>query len=74
MMVLLCLPSLVFCALLTLPGLIFRSPYQDAFFYFSMVLNEDPARWAVLALGGLCALISLAMPAVLRESKPPIRY
>ena len=57
-----------------IPALIFRSPYQHAFFYFSMVLNEDPDRWAVLGLGGLCALMSLAVPATLREPKPPIRY
>jgi len=73
-MAMMCMPSLVFCALLTLPALIFRSPYQHAFFYFTKVLNEDPDRWAVLGLGGICTLLSLAVPATLRESKPPIRY
>ena len=60
--------------MLTIPALIFRSPYQHAFFYFSKVLGDDPDRWVVLCLAGFCALMSLAIPATLRESKPPIRY
>jgi len=64
-MSLMCLPSLSFCFLLTIPGLIFQSPQQQAYFYFSRVLNEDPSRWICLLLAGFCALLSLAVPAIL---------
>ena len=64
-MALMCLPSLSCCFLLTIPGLIFQSPQQQAYFYFSKVLNEDPSRWICLLLAGLCALLSLAVPAIL---------
>ena len=74
LMFMMCMPSLVYFALLTIPALIFRSPSQHAFFYFSLVLDEDPDRWIVLCLAGFCALMSLAIPATLREAKPPIRY
>jgi len=73
-MAMMCLPSLMFCALFTIPALIFRSPFQQVFFYFSMELDKDPDRWLVLCLAGLCTLLSLAIPATLREAKTPIRY
>jgi len=73
-MTVMCMPSLMICGLLTIPALIFRSPCQHAFFYFSLVLEEDSDRWIVLFLSGFCALLSLAVPATLREAKPPIRY
>ncbi len=73
-MALMCAPSLIFCGLLTLPELIFKFPQQQAYFHFCQVLNEDPARWIVLALAGLCTLLSLAAPAAMREPRNPIRY
>ena len=73
-MSLMCAPSLIFCFMLTIPGLIFQSPQQQAYFYFSMVLDEDPYRWIVLALVSICTLMSLAVPATMREAKPQIRY
>jgi hypothetical protein len=65
MMTALCMPSLLFCATLTIPALIFQSPEQQEYFYFSKVLNEDPTRWLALLLAGACALFSLAVPAAL---------
>ena len=73
-MSLMCLPSLIFCLMLTVPGLIFQSPHQQAYFYFSKVLDEDPCRWIVLGLSAICTLMSLAVPATMREAKTPIRY
>lgn len=73
-MALMCTPSLLLCTLLTLPDLLFQSPHQQAFFYFSKVLNEDPDHWIVLFLTGVCTLISLAVPATLPETSKPIRY
>lgn len=63
MMMLLCSPALLFCAILTIPGLLFQSPQQNAYFYFSRVLEQDPGRWLVLMLAGFCTVLSLAVPA-----------
>jgi hypothetical protein len=60
-----CAPALLFCALLTIPGLVFQSPQQNAYFYFAKVLEQDPTCWFVLLLTGLCALLSLALPATM---------
>jgi hypothetical protein len=65
MMTALCMPALLCWAILTVPGLIFQSPQQHAYFYFSKILNEDPTRWLVLLLAGVCALLALAVPAVM---------
>lgn len=65
MMMALCMPSLLCCAILTIPAWIFQSPQQQAYFYFAKMLNEDPTRWLVLALAGLCTLLALAVPAAL---------
>jgi hypothetical protein len=73
-MALMCMPSLLFCFMLTVPGLIFQSPHQQAYFYFSKVLDEDPYRWIVLCLAGICTLMALAVPATMRESNVRIRY
>jgi len=73
-MMMMCTPSLLCCFILTIPGLIFQSPQQNAYFYFSKVLNEDPARWIVLLLAGTCTLMSLAIPATMPESSPSYRY
>ena len=69
-----CMPSLLFCSILTLPELIFQSPHQHAYFYFGKVLNEDPTRWIVLCLAGICTLMSLAVPATMAEPKTPLRH
>jgi hypothetical protein len=73
-MMIMCMPALLFSFILTVPGMVFQSPYQHAYFYFSQVINEDPTRWIVLLLAGVCALMSLAVPATLTEPKAPIRY
>jgi hypothetical protein len=72
-MTLMCLPSLLLFALLTLPGLIFQAPYQHAFFYFSRVLDQDTDRLIVLGLAGACTLMSLAIPTIQNEPRSPIR-
>jgi hypothetical protein len=64
-MLALCSPSLLFCAVLTIPALLFQSPQQHAYFYFSRVLEQDPTRWIVLLLAGICTVISLAIPATM---------
>lgn len=66
-----CSPSLLFCSMLTIPAMVFQSPHQNAYFQFAHVLERDPTRWVVLVLGGICALMSLAVPATMpapRES------
>lgn len=73
-MILMSMPSLLCCFMLTVPGFIFQSPHQQAYFYFSRVLNEDPTRWIVLFLAGVCTLISLAVPATIRAPHAPVRY
>ena len=60
-----CAPSLLFCSLLTIPAMIFQSPYQNAYFQFSHVLEGDSTRWIVLFLAGICAIMSLAVPATM---------
>ncbi len=67
LMTAMCAPSLLFCALLTIPALIFNSPQQQAYFYFAKLVNEDPVRWLALALATLCAVFSLAVPAFVKE-------
>jgi hypothetical protein len=66
-MIIMCAPSLLFCSLLTFPALIFTSPNQNAYFHFSKMLDQDPTRWIVLTLAGICAIISLAIPATMTE-------
>ncbi len=73
-MVALCAPALIFCALLTIPGLLFSSPEQHAYFYFSRQINEDPSRWLVLLLAGMCALMSLAIPATMPKPRSSSSY
>ncbi len=63
LMILLCTPPLLFCAMLTLPAMVFQSPQQQAYFYFAQILNQDPTRWLILALTGLCVVMALAVPA-----------
>ena len=67
-MMLMTAPSLLCCVMLTMPGIIFQSPQQQAYFYFSKALEEDPSRWTVLAVAGICTLISLAVPATTAEA------
>jgi hypothetical protein len=63
-MILMCVPTLLFTAILTLPGLIFQSPEQHAYYYFSHVINNDPTRWVILTMNAICVILSLAMPAM----------
>ena len=73
-MMAMCSPALMFCSLLTLPSLLFQSPEQHAYFYFSRLINEDPSRWLVLLLAGICALISLAIPAIMPATRSSSGY
>lgn len=73
-MIIMCLPALSFSALLTLPGLVFQSPQQNAYFYFAKVLEQDPTRWIVLSLTGLCVLLSLALPATMERPTSTTGY
>jgi hypothetical protein len=68
LMVLMCIPSLLICALLTLPAMIFQSPHQQAYYYFSQMLNHDPLVWFVFGLATACTVLSLAMPGVIDET------
>jgi len=69
-----CSPALLFSFILTVPGIVFQSPNQHAYYYFSRVLNEDPTRWIALLLAGVCALLSLVIPATMAAPTHPIRY
>jgi hypothetical protein len=65
MMTILCMPSLLCCSILTIPGVIFQSPQQQAYFHFAKILEDDPTRWLAMLLAGLSALFALAVPAAL---------
>ena len=67
LMIFLCLPSLLYCAMLTVPGLLFRSPEQHAYYYFARILNEDPGRWIILVVATVCTIIAMALPATMPE-------
>jgi hypothetical protein len=69
-MVALCAPSLLCSSILTIPALLFQSPQQHAYFYFSKVINEDPTRWLALLLAAGCAIFSLAIPAIMPAPRP----
>jgi len=64
-MIIMCMPALLMCSILTLPALVFQSPEQNGYFYFAKVLEQDPARWIGLLLAGLCVILSLALPATM---------
>ena len=68
LMVLMCIPSLLICAMLTLPGLIFQSPHQQAYYYFSQMLVRDQLVWFVFGLTAACTVLSLAMPGMIDEA------
>lgn len=65
LMILLCIPSLIVCAMLTLPGLVFHSPQQHAYYYFALMLGQTPLRWIAFSLAASCTVFSLAMPATI---------
>jgi hypothetical protein len=69
LMLMLCSPSLLFWSVLTIPAFLFQEPQQNAYYYFSLVLNQDPGRWFVMLLAGTCAVLSLAIPAT--QPAPP---
>lgn len=70
-MVAMCTPSLLCSAILTIPAMLFQSPQQHAYFYFSRGLEGDPIRWVAMILAALCAILSLAMPAAMPAPKTP---
>lgn len=74
LMILLCAPALLFCSMLIIPALIFQSPQQQAYFYFAQMLNQDPARWIILALAGIFAVMALAVPAVTPQPLTAARH
>ncbi len=65
LMVFLCSPSLLFCAALTIPALLFQSPSQQAYFYFGQFIQREPANWLLMPLVAACALIALIIPAAM---------
>ena len=70
-MVVMCTPSLLCSAILTIPAMLFQSPQQHAYFYFSRGLEGDPFRWVAMLLAAVCAFLSLAMPAAMPAPKTP---
>jgi hypothetical protein len=66
LMIMLCVPALLFCTMLTVPGLLFDSPEQHAYYHFAKALDQDPTRWIILAFTGLCTLVALAIPGTAR--------
>jgi hypothetical protein len=73
-MAMMCAPALLFSSILTIPAMIFQSPQQNAYFHFSKVLEQDPTRWVVLLLAGLCAVMSMAVPATMPAPSETIEY
>lgn len=74
LMILLCAPALLFCSMLIFPAMIFQSPQQQAYFYFAQILNQDPIRWIILAVAGVCAVSALAVPAMTPRSLTAVRH
>jgi hypothetical protein len=74
LMMMLCTPSLLLWSVLTVPAFLFQSPQQHAYFYFSRLINQDPNRWLVLLLAGLCAVLALAIPATTADSDDSIHH
>ena len=74
MMILLCSPALIFCAMMTVPQLLFQSPQQQGYYYFAETLNQDPVTWLIFSLTGLCAVAALALPATEPQRLSAIRY
>ncbi len=74
LMILLCAPALLFCSMLIIPAMIFQSPQQQAYFYFAQILNQDPIRWVILAFAGVCAVMALAVPAMVPKPFTAVRY
>ena len=69
LMVFLCSPSLLFCAALTVPSLLFQSPNQQAYFYFGQIIQRDPANWLIMPVVAACALSALIIPAAMPEPR-----
>lgn len=74
LMILLCAPALLFCSMLIFPAMIFQSPQQQAYFYFAQILNQDPTRWIILTFAGICAIMALAVPAMIPKKISAVRY
>jgi hypothetical protein len=74
LMMMLCTPSLLLWSILTVPALLFQSPQQHAYFYFSRLINQDPSRWLVLLLAGLCAVLALAIPGTTEDSEGSVHH
>jgi hypothetical protein len=74
LMAMMCSPSLLLCAVLTLPGLIFQNPQQNAYFHFANMVNQEPGRWFVLLLAGICVVMSMAVPAMSEQSDLTAAY
>lgn len=66
-----CIPSLLFFIVTTVPGVVFRSPDQNEYFHFARMLEMDPSRWSVFLLVSFCAVLSLAVPASLPNALDP---
>ncbi|MEO7097886.1 MAG: hypothetical protein ABI162_00895 [Luteolibacter sp.] len=74
MMIMLSAPALILCGMLTIPALLFPSPQQQAYFYFSQILDHDPSRWIPLALASICTVIAMAVPALTSQPHTAVRY
>lgn len=67
LMILLCIPTLLVVAMITLPGMLFTSQQNEAYHFFARNLNHDLNNWAVLAVVAAFSLASLAVPALGQE-------
>lgn len=63
-----CMPALLVSAILTIPGMVFRTPDQNAYYYFAVMLENDPIRWLALFLCAVTVVFSLAVPSLDIES------
>lgn len=74
LMIMLCVPALLFCSLLTIPAFLFESPEQHAYYQFAKALDQDPTRWIILVITGICTLMALAIPATTAQPVTAVRY
>ncbi len=66
-----CIPSLIFFVIMTVPSFVFRSPDQNQYFHFARMLERDPSQWGVFLLVSFCAVCSLAVPASIPNALDP---
>lgn len=62
LMIAACIPAILCSLVMTVPGLIFSIPNDNAYFHFSRILIFDHASFVPIALTALSAALALLLP------------